>query len=432
MGTQKNTTISYRAHWTRAQLFLALMVLLSTCARPRTNPPYITTDNAADLQQIGDITITPFYASIWPSGTPGIAVIDDDRVHVYDLRTLTEQILPLEGTQTVTFTPSGDILAVGTDSGEITLWDVAGEKQKTLTGHTVGVSSIAISDNRNQLATLDLSKKVILWDLKTSRADTIIDLSSWPTVHSRLDGIQISPDGHTLAILAKAESTILKLWDIRAGEPLHTLKLEDSPRGFYDLMFSPDWDKLAWVSGGTVQMMVVDNGSVGQTLTHEDSLNEWVFSPDGTTFVTRTAETIAGNFTGVVKIWDADSGIARHTIAHSDFVSAMSFSPDWQHVVTAAGFGEIRIWHTGTGQETALLSGHTDTVWALAYSADGEMIASASETGHVQLWDTHNGNTLANLSGPNATLIDVSFSRNGDWIAAVSDDGNITLWGISD
>lgn len=408
------------------------MVLLSTCTRTATNPPHITTDNAEELQRIGDITITPFYASVWPSGTPGIAVIDDDRVHVYNLRTLTEQILPLEGTRTITFTPSGDILAVGTVNGEITLWDITGEKQETLTGHTVAVTSIAISDNGDQLATLDVSKKVLLWNPKTSRADTVIDFSSWPSAHSRLDGIRISPDGHTLAILAEAESPILKLWDIRTGKPLQTLKIEDSPRTFYDLMFSPDWDKLAWVSGGTVQMMDVETGSIGQTFTHEDSLSEWVFSPDGTTFVTRTAETIAGNLTGVVKIWDTDSGIARHTIAHSDFVSAMSFSPDWQHVVTATGLGEIRIWHTGNGQETALLSGHNDTVWSLAYSADGEMIASASETGYVQLWDAHNGDTLANLPGPDTTLIEVSFSRNGDWIAAVSDDGNVTVWGISD
>ena len=160
-------------------------------------------------------------------------------------------------------------------------------------------------------------------------------------------------------------------------------------------------------------------------------LSEWDFSPDGTTFVTRTAETIAGNLAGVVKIWDTESGIARHTITHSDFVSAMSFSPDWQHVVTATGFGQIRIWETGNGQETALLSGQNDTVWALAFSTDGAMVASTSASGRVHLWDTHSGKALATLSGPDKTLIDVSFSSNGDWIAAVSDDGNVTLWGIS-
>ena len=352
----------------RTPLFLSLMVLLSTCARSAEDAAYITTDNAAELERIGDITITPFYAAVWPRGTTGIAVIDADRVHMYDLTTLTEQILPVEGPRTATFTPSGDMLAIGTVNGEITLWDTTGEKQKTLVRHTADVSAISISDNGRQLASLDVSKTVLIWDIKTSRATTVIDLSSWPAPYSRLDGIRLSPDGHTLAIIAVTESPTLKLWDIRAGKSLHTLKMENPARPFYDLMFSPDWDTLAWISGGTVQMIDVKSGSKGPTLTHEDSLSEWDFSPDGTTFVTRTAETIAGNLAGVVKIWDTESGIARHTITHSDFVSAMSFSPDWQHVVTATGFGQIRVWETENGQETALLSGQNDTIWALAFS----------------------------------------------------------------
>ena len=420
-----------RIHRTIVMVLLVLIVLVAACEGSAVSPVPITAENSADLERIGDITITSHFAAVWPNGGQGIAVIDAERVHVYDLTTLTEEILPVEQPRTLAFKPSGDELAIGAIDGELSLWGITGEQHATLAGHTDDVAAIAFSKNTRTLATLDVSKQLYLWDLEKSRPETIIDLSAWPTSSARIEGIRISHDGSKLAILSITDVPTLKLWDIRARKGLRTLKWAEPARPLYNYMFSPGWDILAWVAGGTVQLMDVSSGTVGPNLSHEDSLSEWRFSPDGGTFATRTAETISGHFTGVVKLWDPRSGIARHTLAHPDFVSAMAFSADWERIATASGFGEIHMWDVDGGHETALLYGHNDTVWTLAFSPDGETLASASGDGSVRLWDVNNGQTLATLIGPSKTLSDVRFSRYGDWLAAVADNGDITLWGVS-
>lgn len=421
----------HRTHRTIATVLLVLMVLVAACEGSAASPVPITAENSADLERIGDITITSHFAAVWPDGGQGLAVIDAERVHVYDLHTLTEEVLPVKRPRTLAFTPSGDELAIGAIDGELSLWDITGEQQATLAGHTDDVAAIAFSENTRTLASLDVSKQLYLWDLENSRPETVIDLSAWPTSSARIESIRISPDGSKLAILSITDVPTVKLWDIRAGKSLRTLKWAEPARPLYNYMFSPGWDILAWVAGGTVQLMDVSSGTVGPSLSHEDALSEWRFSPDGGIFATRTAETISGNFTGVVKLWDPRSGTAWHTLAHPDFVSAMAFSADWERIATASGFGEIRMWDVDGGYETALLSGHNDTVWTLAFSPDGETLASASGDGSVRLWDVNNGQTLATLIGPGKALSDVRFSRYGDWLAAMADNGNITLWGIS-
>ena len=432
MAMQSHPQPGSKTRWTTASVLVALAMLLAACGRSAPPAVPIRPDNIAELERIGDITVTPLHGVNWPAGSPGIAVIRGESVHVYDLATLTEQVLPVEHPRVIAFTQSGDKIAVGAVDGDLTLWDLSGEQQAALPGHTAEVTAIAFSADGRALATLDINKQVYLWNLEDSRLMSVINLSAWPAPSARIENIRLSADGGTLAILSVDTAPTIKVMDARAGKSLRTLKWTQHARPFYNFMFSPDWNTVAWVAGGTVQLMDVRSGSAGPALAHEDALSEWRFSPDGSTFATRTAETIAGKFTGVVKLWDPQSGAARHTLAHPDFVSAIAFSPDWERIATATGFGEMHLWETHTGRETALIPGHSDTVWALAFSPDGELIASASSDGSVRLWDANSADALATLSAaPKTTLADVRFSRNGDWIAAVADDGEITIWGIS-
>ena len=429
MSTRIYKLSGIRVRQVLAAALLVLALLLAACRFSVDTPIPITAETVSQLERIGDITITPLYGAVWPLVGPGVAVIHEERVHVYHLKELTEHLLPVDGPSTLAFSPSGDSLAVGTINGKLTLWDINGEQQATLSGHTDEIIGITFAEGADRLATLDISKQVYLWDLAQLIPTTVIDLSAWPDAAARIETIRISPDGDKIAILSVDDIPILNLWDVSAGRSVRTIKWEQPARPFYNFMLSPEWDMLAWIAGGTVQLMDVNSGAVGPTFTHEDALSEWRFSPDERTFVTRAAETIAGDFTGVVKLWDPISGKARHTLAHHDFVSAMAFSPDWKQIATATGFGEMRLWDTGDGREIAMLTGHTDTVWALEFSPNGEFIASASGDGSVHLWDAHSGQALATLTGSGKSYAGIRFSSNGDWIGAVADDGNVTLWG---
>ncbi len=80
-------------------------MLLAACGRSAPPAVPIRPDNIAELERIGDITVTPLHGVNWPAGSPGIAVIRGESVHVYDLATLTEQVLPVEHPKVIAFPP---------------------------------------------------------------------------------------------------------------------------------------------------------------------------------------------------------------------------------------------------------------------------------------------------------------------------------------
>lgn len=65
----------------------------------------------------------------------------------------------------VVFSPDGNLIVSGTESGEIRVWDAqTGEHLKTLEGHTGGVSSLAFSADGKILASGRTDGTILLWD----------------------------------------------------------------------------------------------------------------------------------------------------------------------------------------------------------------------------------------------------------------------------
>ncbi|MDE0085217.1 MAG: hypothetical protein OXU23_05860 [Candidatus Poribacteria bacterium] len=98
---------------------------------------------------------------------------DGEEVRLWNVHT-GELIKTLTGhdvvVSNVVFSPDGNLIVSGTESGEIRVWDAhTGEHLKTLNGYTGGVSSVAFSPNGKTLASGRTDGTILLWDFSSPR-----------------------------------------------------------------------------------------------------------------------------------------------------------------------------------------------------------------------------------------------------------------------
>ena len=93
----------------------------------------------------------------------------------------------------VAFSPDGQTLAAGDDSGHVGLWDTATGKQIATLAQGSEVNSVAFSPDGRTLAASDGSGHVGLWDTATGKQTAIL------TEGSSVNSVAFSPNGWTLA-----------------------------------------------------------------------------------------------------------------------------------------------------------------------------------------------------------------------------------------
>jgi WD40 repeat protein/serine/threonine protein kinase len=107
---------------------------------------------------------------------------------------------------------AGDILATGSRSGRIDLWDVRTHAlTRQLHGHIALVPFMAVSGDGRTLATASNDRSIKLWDSATGR-----ELRTLNRENGWMMALAFSPDGSTLA--SGGENGVLRLWEASSRE----------------------------------------------------------------------------------------------------------------------------------------------------------------------------------------------------------------------
>jgi WD40 repeat protein len=288
--------------------------------------------------------------------------------------------------------------------------------EKTLTGHSSLVWSVAYSPDGQTLASGSHDKTIKLWDVKTGNLlQTLTGHSDW------VNSVAYSPNGQTLAS-GSGDNTI-KLWNLKTGNLLQTLE------GHSDMVlsveYSPDGQTLASGSrDNTIKLWNVKTGKLLQTLEGHSyySVISVAYSPDGQTLA-------SGSQDNTIKLWNIKTGNLLQTLTgHSNSVWSVAYSPDGQTLASGSLDKTIKLWNVKTGNLLQTLTGHSNSVWSVAYSPDGQTLASGSLDKTIKLWNVKTGNLLQTLTGHSNSVWSVAYSPDGQTLASGSHDNTIKIW----
>ena len=290
---------------------------------------------------------------------------------------------------------------------------------QTLTGHTDIVYSIAISRDREILASASADKTIKIWQLNTGQELHTL----WGHTHAVLS-IAISPDGEILAS-GSADKTI-KIWQLSTGRELRTLRGHSGQ--VYSVAISPNGDIL--VSGSEDKAIAIWQISTGRVLRtiggwfsgHSDMVRAVAINPRGQSLASGSADKI-------IKIWQLGTGKElRNFTGHTSWVRTVAFSPDGQILASGSSDKTIKIWQVSTGWGLRSLTGHTNWVRSVAFSPDGGILASGSDDKTLKIWQLDTGRELCTLRGHSGTVYSVAFSPDGEILASASADKTLKIW----
>ncbi|KAL0244484.1 hypothetical protein GEMRC1_008568 [Eukaryota sp. GEM-RC1] len=230
----------------------------------------------------------------------------------------------------ISFDPEEQVIAAGSDSGAIKLFDLAHESiSKTFVGHRTSTTCLDFHPYGHVMVSGSRDTNIKIWDIRSRR-----DIFTYRGHSSAVTSVKISPHGRWV-ISAGADGK-LKIWDITAGKVLSTLT--DDGGVFTSLSFHPTDFLLA-------------SSLSASSPTEATPVTNVAFSPNGDALFS-TTQTLLKSWTfsqsSNGSLSSADSVVANWggSTSHSARVMDLLVQPqDSKSLVAAVGNGSVASIH---------------------------------------------------------------------------------------
>ncbi|HKJ55490.1 MAG TPA: BTAD domain-containing putative transcriptional regulator [Nitriliruptoraceae bacterium] len=294
----------------------------------------------------------------------------------------------------LSFSPDGDVLALGRGNGELALVD-----------------------------TLEW-EEVERWRAHEHRHG-----APWPDE----DGaISWSPDASTVASIGNDGTLTLHR---RGHDADITARLGSPTRAWGWCGFTPDGQHVATLHDHVASVRSVDGREicrrqldVGQTQGAAD------LHPDGSTMAITQTTTGSDGQRADLLLWNWQSGDLRRlqlgveVVQSSWHPDSISWHPDGTTLALAGRHRDVHIVDPALGQVVKSLEGHSLPSTCVAHSVDGGLLASSGWDRTVRLWDLQTEDELLCLdavTGPPGAL---AFHPTRPWLAVVDWSGSVRVW----
>jgi WD40 repeat protein len=342
---------------------LAILSWAAPTARAQSSPatmPVITTQNAATLTQLSEVSFGPWdlvMAIAWSPDGQNLAVSAGDRVYVYRTQDW-QQLSAIETgalTHSLAYSPDGRWLAAGSRDGYVRIWDAsllyASDQTApalTLQAHRKGVNSLAFSPSAGQLGSI---------------------------------------------LASGGNDAVARFWDPDSGENLGLMV--GGTFAVPSIAFMPDGSQLAVTNGDRIRLREVGSERIIGTFASQAPLYSLAISPNGGWLA-------VGGSDNLIRLWQPEQAFRTgqqeyvepvYLNGHNgrldtfrSLVWQVVFSPSGELLASAGGDGTVRLWSIERGELLATLIAHPGGSTCVAFSPDGRALVSGGLDGVLRVW----------------------------------------------
>jgi len=363
------------------------------------------------------------------------------------------------------FSPDGNLLAIGTRHGDVTLWNLKDFTHSTLREATGDFArSVAFSPDGRWLAVAMATQEVEIWDVDNLRLGERLRGHTW-----EVNAVAYSPEGSQLAS-ACLDGTI-RFWNahpatiqrfmpevrwaqnFKAGFPTFSpdsrwmaAAMKNDDIHIVDTT-TTDWNARTVLTNAGLPIIFSRDASTLLTLeTEARALRRWNVASKAllsttrleTTNVTWSYSSITpdGNLLalsynkGPIEIFETGNGQRIDRLERRGLIDSIELSRDGKYLALGTGNSGV-LWDIAARRTLWAGKGHRDRVFSIRFSPDQKMIATGSWDTDVRLWEVATGKELAVLNGHKAAVLNCAFSPDGRTLATKSDDRSIKFWNLA-
>lgn len=332
----------------------------------------------------------------------------------------------------VEFSPDGRILAVGTDLGEVSVFDVdrrelamslrpsLGEFQQRewIRGaHIPFVVSLAISPDSRLLAAGSYDQSVRVYDLSRQQEVSTLEGHDGP-----VERLCLSPNGH---LLASGSIDGVRIWDLRKMSK--ALQLRGHANWITTVAFSHDGAMLASSSmDRTVRLWGTRTAQELTCFKSDCSATCVAFSPDDTLL----AVAALGRAKHEVHIWDIR---LRQRIlclpVTGKKICSVAFSSNGTSLAVGSEDGHVRTWSIPSGNSIGSLLEEAE-ISCVCCSTSGKLVGCGLKSQAVSVWDVDSGKQIARLDHKDDAT-EIQFDNGEERLSIRGRDGRAWTWDLA-
>jgi WD40 repeat protein len=293
-----------------------------------------------------------------------------------DLHPLHTFTAPSENITCLAVEPKFHLLAAGTTTQTIYLWDLPqGDLHfPSLSGPAPVTRALSFSPEGEYLAAAGGDQRIRLFRHSTGQIVKTLEGH-----RGLVRAITVHPNGRLL-ISAGFDGT-LRSWRFPHGNELR--RMDSDSKENFALAILPENDIIASAgSGWNISLWKLSDGALLRRI------------PSGSDGILHLAAAHASESIAsagrdrALSVWNANTGLlVRRFSLHSSAITGLAFFPGDQILVTTGQDGILYLWNLSNPEPIATLATGEGSINAMTLSSDGQTLVTAAANGHLAVWN---------------------------------------------